>query len=285
MAKKNPNVKYGRCNNIGNCPKATSKEIIEIPLGEDFVCPNGCGPLTLVTAKKNPWKKIAVGGGILLVLAAGGGSLLLMGNDPKSEPEPVSSPGQSKEPYEVVDEAVEEESEDVNVESMTFMETEKEMQLKPKEEKQLNIDCTPGNANEGIGWKSSDEAVAAVSESGVVKALKAGQASITAKADRSKTTATIKVTVKDENSGDGNTPGTVNLGYATYEGPRRNGRPHGIGGKLTFKASHVIDLKKMPAEYVNAHAGDYMVNVKFDNGRLVQGELHCTDGTRKWINI
>lgn len=83
----------------------------------------------------------------------------------------------------------------------------------------------------------------------------------------------------------GNTPGIVKLGYAVYEGPRKNGKPHGMGGTLTFNSNYTIDLKKMPPEYVEVNKGDYIVNVKFVEGRLVQGELHFTDGTRKWINI
>ena len=34
--------KKGRCRNLGNCPKANTKEIIEVGIGEDFVCPE-CG--------------------------------------------------------------------------------------------------------------------------------------------------------------------------------------------------------------------------------------------------
>lgn len=82
-----------------------------------------------------------------------------------------------------------------------------------------------------------------------------------------------------------NDPTFINLGYATYEGPQKNGKPHGIGGKLTFKTKHTIDLKKVPAAYLDVQPGEYMENVKFDNGRLIQGELHRKDGTRKWIHI
>ena len=83
----------------------------------------------------------------------------------------------------------------------------------------------------------------------------------------------------------GNTPGKVNLGYATYDGPRQNGKPHGMGGTLTFTSSYQLDLKKMPAEYVNLNKGDYITNTKFINGRLVQGQIHFTNGSQKWINI
>lgn len=34
--------KKGRCMNIGNCSKANAKEIIEVGIGEDFICPE-CG--------------------------------------------------------------------------------------------------------------------------------------------------------------------------------------------------------------------------------------------------
>lgn len=92
----------------------------------------------------------------------------------------------------------------------------------------------------------------------------------------------------DENiqtTDDNNTDGIINLGYAIYDGPKKNGKPHGIGGKLTFKAKHSIDLKKMPAEYLEIQAGEYIENTKFENGRLKQGELHRKDGSRKWIHI
>ena len=82
-----------------------------------------------------------------------------------------------------------------------------------------------------------------------------------------------------------NTPGKVDLGYAIYDGPRKNGKPNGIGGTVTFKRAYSIDLKKAPAEYIDVYKGDKIVNTKFIDGRLVQGEIHFTDGTRKWINI
>lgn len=78
---------------------------------------------------------------------------------------------------------------------------------------------------------------------------------------------------------------TLDLGYATYEGPQHSGKAHGAGGKLTFRKKHTIDLKKMPAEHVEVGPGDYINDTKFDNGRLIQGELRRTDGTRKFIHI
>lgn len=79
--------------------------------------------------------------------------------------------------------------------------------------------------------------------------------------------------------------GKVNLGYAIYEGPLTNGKPNGVGGTLTFTRYYSIDLKKAPAEYVEVDRGDKMVNVKFVNGKVRQGEIHFADGTRRWVNI
>lgn len=171
----------------------------------------------------------------------------------------------------------------INVETMTFVETEEDMLLNPTEEKQLNIECVPQNADEMIIWKSSDEKIATVSPTGMVTAITIGKTTITAETNRSHTKTSIEVKV--EMTPNSNDPTFINLGYATYEGPQKNGKPHGIGGKLTFKTKHTIDLKKVPAAYLDVQPGEYMENVKFDNGRLIQGELHRKDGTRKWIHI
>lgn len=93
MAKKDPNIKYGRCNNIGNCPKANSKEIIEVPLGEDFVCPNpDCGStLSEVTGGDGGGKKkLFIALAIVLVLGGGIGLYFTVIKD--KEPTEVNVP-------------------------------------------------------------------------------------------------------------------------------------------------------------------------------------------------
>lgn len=56
--------KKGRCLNIGNCSKANTKEIIEVGIGEDFVCPE-CGGQLVEVKKINVLPYIA--GGIVVV--------------------------------------------------------------------------------------------------------------------------------------------------------------------------------------------------------------------------
>ncbi len=79
--------------------------------------------------------------------------------------------------------------------------------------------------------------------------------------------------------------GRQNLGYGSYEGPMQGGKPHGIGGVIRFTRSYTIDLKKANGETVEVNAGDYMDNVKMNQGRLVQGMLHRSNGGTRWIII
>ena len=86
------------------------------------------------------------------------------------------------------------------------------------------------------------------------------------------------------NSGSAST-GSSNLGWASYSGPMQGGKPHGVGGTLRVTRSHSIDLKDGRGSTLQVNAGETIVNTKFDNGQLRQGELHRNDGTRKWFNI
>lgn len=166
----------------------------------------------------------------------------------------------------------------VDVESMTFMETEKDMQLKAGEEKQLNIDCSPGNANEMVSWESEDTNIATVGNDGMVKAVASGSTTITAVTDRTGTKASIKVTVAKEQIA---TSG-LHLSGRIWEGPTANGKPHGIG-VMKFTSTQVIDSRD--PNKTMANKGDYLTGAKYDNGKLVQGQLHRTDGTQKAIVI
>ena len=158
---------------------------------------------------------------------------------------------------------------EIDVESMTFTETEKDMVLSPNTEKQLNIDCTPGNANEGVSWKSDNPNVATVSDKGLVKAIALGTSTITAETSRTHKTASIKVTVKKDDGG------KINLGFATYEGDRKNGKPEG-NGTMTFKTRHVIPGSKGD---VVAEPGEYAVGT-WRNGEVNLVTLHQKNGNK-----
>ena len=94
----------------------------------------------------------------------------------------------------------------------------------------------------------------------------------------------------NKNQGGGNggqvnkTSGRFNLSIGLYEGPLSNGKPDGFGGTITITSTYTIDLKKASGETVTVNRGDKITNVKMENGRLRQGEIHFADGTRKFIS-
>lgn len=75
------------------------------------------------------------------------------------------------------------------------------------------------------------------------------------------------------------------LGWAVYDGPMNNGKPHGSGGTLTVKKDYSIDLKDANGTKVDVEKGDKIVSTIFKNGKFTYGELHRKNGERKPLNI
>ena len=141
-----------------------------------------------------------------------------------------------------------------------------------------------------------------LSGNGEVSALEAGEAKILVKCNENqKIHALCKVKVAKATTpgpggpgpvaptpgGDDNTvtsPKTYNLGWGTYNGPMSRGKPDGFGGEIVVKTSHTIDLKKASGETLRLNPGDKIVGVKMENGILRQGEVHFSDGTRRFLS-
>lgn len=68
------------------------------------------------------------------------------------------------------------------------------------------------------------------------------------------------------------TSGTLSLGYATWSGGIKNGKPDGKG-RMTFTSTHAVDRRSN----VQANSGDYFV-ATYDNGNLVSGKLYDSSG-------
>lgn len=68
------------------------------------------------------------------------------------------------------------------------------------------------------------------------------------------------------------TNGTLSLGYGTWVGGIRNGKPDGKG-KLTFTARHKVDRSSSE----EANPGDYFV-ATYDAGSLISGKLYDSNG-------
>lgn len=284
--------KYGICTNRDKggegtpCPKCESKEVQKVRGGQDFVCEECKEPLRMVPPPKEGPNTKLIGGIIAAVVVLGGVGAGIYFSGGEKEDTTTGGPD-----IEVVDEVKKSADEDgmeveeVNVTSMSFMETAKDMKLKKNDTKQLNIDCTPGNANESITWTSGNEGVATVSQEGIVTAIAAGKVTITAVADRSQTKAEIEVVVSgggDSGVDDGGAGGIVtkDLGYAVYKGRMKNGLMNDENGVLTFKTTHIIeprDVKKREAK-----AGEKVIGI-FEDGHLTTGTWYKSDGNKEVI--
>ena len=70
----------------------------------------------------------------------------------------------------------------------------------------------------------------------------------------------------------------LDLGYATYKGRVKNGKPHDENGRMTFKEKHLID--KRDSQKRMAEPGDYIIG-EYVNGKLVQGVWYNEKNTVK----
>ncbi len=68
------------------------------------------------------------------------------------------------------------------------------------------------------------------------------------------------------------TEGILQLGYGSWKGGIKNGKPDGKG-RLTFTSSHRVDRSSS----VEANQGDYFV-ATYDNGSLISGKLYDSAG-------
>lgn len=127
--------------------------------------------------------------------------------------------------------------------------------LKVGATQQLSATKAPDYSKAPITWVSSDASVATVSETGLVKALKAGTVNITAQAGDK--FATVKVTVNKSTTPPPPRKGGINLGYGVYYGESKNGKPHGYG-KIVFKSTHrIISSKDYVANPGDTYEGEF----------------------------
>ena len=144
-----------------------------------------------------------------------------------------------------------------------------------------------------ITWISSNEAVAMVGASGVVRAISEGEALITAsvqpnRRDTVTTMATVKVNPAKKKAT--NKPqaksSTIDLGFAVYEPlPQsgltgvKNGQPHG-NGIMRFKSSHIIP----GTQDCVAEAGEW-VNGVWRDGKINAGTWYRNDGNQVIVKL
>lgn len=274
----------GICKNFGECDLADSKEIQEVDK-TNFVCEECGKPLypvdggpgvtkTPPSTNERLKKLLLIGGGIVIIIALV--FILLrvvgvIGGTPEQEISVVPIP----EP--VVD----------KVEKIVLDRTTLTMNVGDKELIKPSVE--PEEAKATFVFNTEGDNVL-VTEDGEVTALKKGETTITVTCvENPDVNADCKVTVNElqtppGNGGGGKTPTTYNLGWGQYEGPMSGGKPNGFGGTITVRRSYSIDLKKASGETVQVNPGDKIMNVKMENGTLRQGEIHFSDGTRRYLS-
>ena len=257
----------GKCVNIGKpCSKALKREVIEADK-TNFVCPECGGNLVPANTDEPPswWDKYgkATIGGIAALAAIGGGTAYYL-----------SSSGEDPAP------------------SITQLEiAEYDPMLWGGTTDTLTVMPTPADAKATYIWSSSDESVATVMN-GVVKAIGEGETTITVKVKGNEDiSASAKFfaenyeeTPADEPKGKGqetqkpvSTPASdkLDLGFATYQGDIKNGKPEG-NGTMTFKSRHIIPGSKGD---VVAEPGEYVVGT-WRNGEVNLVTLHQKSGNK-----
>lgn len=269
--------KIGECHNVGNCTHIGEKQAIpsDVANSGGFKCKYCGAQLHEVQKPKSFFEKYGKMIGIIAaaVILLGGGGFgiykLVSGDDKESLPQ--NNPQLTQRPKGTAM---------VYVKQITA--DNKAFSLKEGASRQLTLTVTPAQNDEQIIVQNSDEKVASVTEKAPctyeIKALKAGSAAITFMADQSGAQAIVDVAVTIGNTS-GIEPGygTVDLGYATYTGDLKNGKPHGHG-TITYHRPHAITGS------IEASAGDKYEG-EFRNGRVSGGLGYWThDGNIQTVN-
>ena len=148
----------------------------------------------------------------------------------------------------------------------------------------LLVTFTPEGEELPVTYASDDESVAVVTSSGVVNALKEGSVNVTVTAQPKRGEPLVAVchyvvkkepeVKKGDNDKDNVVNNHLNLGFATYKGDVKNGKPHG-NGTMTFKKRQMI-----PGTYdVQAYPGEQVIGVWRD-GNINLGTLYQTNGNQ-----
>lgn len=282
MADKKKDVKRYKCINFGACAKADSQEIIEFDaidvLGGTPPCPC-CHQNTLQEEViKDPipvGKYVAIGLGVLAIVGGAAFGISSMKGG-KAVPE-----------------------------SITLNHVSKELMVGDKDT--LNATIAPEGAEGTVVWKRSKDQTLEV-KNGIVTALKEGTGKIqvtlggvdgveavceyTIKAKEEPVVTHEPVqdpnpektekSVTKEKKTDGSTTyirptGPAKLGYGSFSGKLKNGKPNGMG-TLRYTSSHLIDSRDPKGRV--AQPGDYVTG-EWKDGKLVQGRWFGSDNNVK----
>lgn len=267
-------TRKGNCLNFGNCAKADRKELLELGITEDFVCPECGSDLNEVLEKKSGGnKKVLVIAGVVVVLALiGGGTFFALsgGGDETADPMVEQS-------------SLNDDASKIAVQAVNLDTSEKA--LKVGETFNLTATVSPSDAtDQSLQWSSADNGIATVSD-GLVTAVASGITEVKASLPDGSLSAFCKITVGAADSkpakikapASTSQNGSLTLDYGSYKGEIKNGKAHGMGS-LYYNKHHLISPRDRQERY--AEAGDYLVG-EFYNGDVVQGKLFDKDNNQK----
>lgn len=147
----------------------------------------------------------------------------------------------------------------------------------------LRVSLTPADMKATYIWSSNNEVVATVTD-GIVKAVGEGEVTITVKVEgHEEISDSAKFYVKKTPKDAPKTPCKVNhnkidLGFATYQGDIKNGKPEG-NGIMTFKSPNIIPGSKGD---IVAEPGECVVGT-WRNGEVNLVTLHQRNGNKPII--
>ncbi len=257
-----PIIRKGHCINVGDdgCPLAKEHKIIEVGIGEEFVCPE-CGG-TLVEEKGRKGVPAWIWAVVVVVLLGAAGAYFGLGYL-KSEPAVPEAEAETEE-TEVI-------PADTTVYVSAITVAKQAYTLTAGKEITIEAAVEPTDASDPtLKWSSSDETIATVAD-GTVKGVKAGLATITIQSNDGKASVSVDVTVEKA----AERPAGPTFG--TFSGRLKNGYPHGLG-TLTFKVSRRIDSHDQQNR--TAQPGDYLIG-EWDNGHLIQARWYDASNNLK----
>ena len=274
----NLTVKKGQCINFGNCSKANAREMIEINLGDDFICPECDGGLMEPPPKKGfpsalKWILIIIGMFVLLGVGCYFIWSKAIPSDLKCKFFSIDCPS----PIPQIEHPITPDGITLDITSLAFDSI--------GANKQLTATILPDDVpekNKMIIWQSDNEAVATVDDNGNVTAVANGNIIISAYSGNG-FSATCDVKVDDVKVDDGKIipdpnpiHGTISVTGGSYSGELKNRQPHGMG-TIRYNSRTLIDSRDTKKRY--AEAGQSLTG-QFRNGRLLQGKLFDSNGNQ-----
>lgn len=261
--------RYGKCLSDSCKLGGPGSQAQRISAHQDFVCQECGKPLHECPPPKNgPDPKViaAAAAGALVVLGgAGFGAYKYFAASDEPATPPTPTPTITLTPAEVTDTV----GKIIQIASVT----------------------TPADAM--VLWTTSDDQIANVKNPGEVELISAGEVDIVCTLnDTVRAVSHIKIVDKAQpepgkevDTTGQQTAGThCTVGCGTYSGPMSGGKPHGIGGTITVDRKYNIDLKDGSGNTVSIGPGDKIVDTKFNNGVLQQGQIIFGNGTRKYVS-